>query len=134
MPMDMLGMALEGKLKVLVANRGEIAARVIKTCKKLGIESVAIYTDVDVLSLHEIQATESVCLGSNSRAYTNGELLIKIARDKGCCGLHPGYGFLSENIEFAEACEEAGITFIGPNTGKSVISRMEGRGIGWYWK
>lgn len=105
-------------MRILVANRGEVAARIIKTCSKLEIESVAVYTDVDALSLHEVTATESVCLGANPRSYTDGASLIKIAKEKGCNAVHPGYGFLSENIKFASACEEEGLTFLGPSIGQ----------------
>lgn len=101
-----------------MANRGEIAARIIRTCSKLGIESVAVYTDIDALSLHEVNATESVCLGPNPRSYTDGEGLIKVAKEKDCDAVHPGYGFLSENVEFAAACEREGLAFLGPTIGQ----------------
>lgn len=104
--------------KILVANRGEIAVRIIRTCKYMGIETVAIYSEVDRDSLHVQLADESVCVGGpkSSDSYLNMENIITAAINKGAEAIHPGFGFLSENSEFADLCEECGITFIGPNS------------------
>jgi urea carboxylase len=102
--------------KVLVANRGAIACRIIRTLRRLGIESVAVYSDADRNSLHVSQADESVRLGPGPAvdSYLRQETLLAAARAKGAQAIHPGYGFLSENAEFAAACHAAGIVFIGP--------------------
>jgi pyruvate carboxylase len=104
--------------RVLVANRGEIAIRIFRACNELGIRTVAIYSEEDKNSLFRTKADESYQIGKNKgpvEAYLNIEEIIKIAIKKGVDAIHPGYGFLSENTEFAKKCEEAGITFIGPN-------------------
>ncbi len=103
--------------KILIANRGEIAVRVIRTCSKLGIKSVAVYSDADRLALHAKLADEAYYIGSNvlSDSYLNAEKIIKVALESGAEGIHPGYGFLSENDEFARLVQEAGLIFIGPN-------------------
>ncbi len=102
--------------KVLIANRGEIACRVIRTLKKMGIQSVAIYSEPDSGAQHVLDADEAFCVGPAPAAesYLNGQKILKIAQDTGAQGIHPGYGFLSENASFAESCEAAGIAFIGP--------------------
>ena len=102
--------------KVLIANRGEIACRVIRTLKKMGIASVAIYSDADAGARHVLDADEAVCVGAAPAAesYLNTQKILKAAADTGAQAIHPGYGFLSENASFAEACEAAGIAFIGP--------------------
>ena len=100
--------------KVLVANRGEIAVRVCRTLRELAIPSVAVFTDQDRGSLHVRRADEAVSLGAEPRAYLDAERLVDVARRMGADALHPGYGFLSENAEFAELCARRGITFIGP--------------------
>lgn len=103
--------------KVLVANRGEIAIRIIRACQELGIRSVAIYSEEDKNSLFRTKADESYLVGKNRgpiEAYLNIDEIIKLALKKGVDAIHPGYGFLSENTEFAKKCEEAGIVFIGP--------------------
>ena len=103
--------------RVLVANRGEIAIRVFRACAELGIRTVAIYSEEDKNSLFRTKADESYLVGKNKgpvEAYLNIEEIIKLARKKGIDAIHPGYGFLSENTEFAKSCEEAGIVFIGP--------------------
>jgi acetyl/propionyl-CoA carboxylase alpha subunit len=99
--------------KVLVANRGEIAVRVLRSLRELGIPGVAVYTDVDAGAVHRRFAPEAVAIGA-PRAYLDVEKLIEAARQTGCDAVHPGYGFLSENAPFAEACRTAGLIFIGP--------------------
>ncbi len=110
--------------KILIANRGEIAVRIIRTCKYMGIETVAIYSEVDKESLHVQLADESVCVGGprSSESYLNMENIITAAISKGAEAIHPGFGFLSENAAFAQLCVECGITFIGPNS--TVINKM----------
>jgi len=102
--------------KVLVANRGEIACRVIRTLKKMGIQSVAIYSEADAGARHVLDADEAVCVGAAPAAesYLNIAKILQVAAETGTQAIHPGYGFLSENANFAEACEAAGIVFIGP--------------------
>jgi len=102
--------------KILVANRGEIALRIMRTIKKMGICSVAVYSEADRQSLHVLFADEAVCLGPapSSQSYLNGDKIISICKELGVDGIHPGYGFLSENADFAAKVEAAGITFIGP--------------------
>ncbi len=102
--------------KVLIANRGEIACRIIRTLDRLGIKSVAVYSDADGQSAHVSAATEAICLGPApaSESYLKGNLIIEAALKTGAQAIHPGYGFLSENPEFAQMCADAGIVFIGP--------------------
>ena len=103
--------------KVLIANRGEIARRVIRTLKKMGIKSVAIYSDADRESLHVIEADEAVYVGASpsSESYLKQDVIIQHCKDLGVDGIHPGYGFLSENADFVRKVTEAGIIFIGPS-------------------
>lgn len=103
--------------KILIANRGEIACRIIKTARRLGIESVAIYSTADSESLHVLSADQAFCVGSSAAnaSYLNIEAIIAIAIKSGAQAIHPGYGFLSENPAMARACAEAGIVFIGPS-------------------
>ncbi|NTV48365.1 MAG: acetyl-CoA carboxylase biotin carboxylase subunit [Geobacteraceae bacterium] len=102
--------------KVLIANRGEIAVRIIRACKELGIKTVAVYSQADVHSLHVKLADESVCIGPapSAQSYLNFNAIISAAELTDSEAIHPGYGFLSENAKFAEVCEKCGITFIGP--------------------
>jgi acetyl-CoA carboxylase biotin carboxylase subunit len=104
--------------KVLVANRGEIAMRVIRACKELGIKTVAVYSTADRDSLHVKLADESVCIGPppSIHSYLNINAIISAAELTDAEAIHPGYGFLSENAAFAEICENCGINFIGPNS------------------
>ncbi len=102
--------------KILVANRGEIALRIIRACKELGIQSVAVYSEADDKSLHLKLADEQICIGPpiSAKSYLNIENIIKAARQSGAGAIHPGYGYLAEKEEFAAACEDNGIKFIGP--------------------
>ena len=103
--------------RVLIANRGEIALRVLRACREMEIETVAVYSTADAESLHVQLATQAVCIGPAMAAdsYLNRDALLTVAQATGCDGLHPGYGFLSESPDFADACARAGITFIGPS-------------------
>ena len=104
--------------KILIANRGEIAVRVMKTVKKMGIKTVAVYSEVDRNAPHVLFADEAVCIGEapSNKSYLKGEKIIEVAKKLQVDGIHPGYGFLSENADFAEAVENSGITFIGPKS------------------
>ncbi len=103
--------------KVLVANRGEIALRVMRACQELEIPAVAVYSDADEEALHVRHADEAVRIGPPpaGKSYLNVEALIEAAKETGAEGIHPGYGFLAENASFAAACRDAGLTFIGPS-------------------
>src|SRR5947208_7728396 len=103
--------------RILVANRGEIALRVMRTCRLMGISTVAVYSDADARALHVRFADEAVHIGPapSKESYLNIERIIDAARRTGAEAIHPGYGFLSENAQFAEACQAAGIVFIGPS-------------------
>jgi len=109
--------------KVLIANRGEIAVRIIRACAEMGIRSVAIYTEPDRYSLHVKRADEAYLLGDDPiKGYLDPLRIVNLARETGCDAIHPGYGFLSENPDFARICERRGIIFIGPHS--SVIVKM----------
>ncbi|MBS1809706.1 MAG: ATP-grasp domain-containing protein, partial [Acidobacteria bacterium] len=103
--------------KVLIANRGEIALRVMRTCRTMGIATVAVYSDADVNAAHTRFADEAVYLGAANvkESYLNMKCILAAAQQTQADAIHPGYGFLSENAEFAEACANAGIAFIGPS-------------------
>lgn len=109
--------------KILIANRGEIAVRIIRACTEMGIRSVAIYSEADRFGLHVKKADESYFIGSEPlTGYLNVYALVDLAAATGCDAIHPGYGFLSENAQFARVCKERGIVFIGPDA--DVIERM----------
>ena len=103
--------------KILIANRGEIAIRVMRTCREMGIKSVAVYSDADRNAVHTSYADEAIALGGNTSAesYLKGDKIIAIAKSVGADAIHPGYGFLSENADFARNLSENGIILIGPS-------------------
>jgi 3-methylcrotonyl-CoA carboxylase alpha subunit len=102
--------------KILIANRGEIACRVMRTAKRLGLRTVAVYSEADLGALHAASADEAFCIGAPEakQSYLNGARILEVARASGAQAIHPGYGFLSENADFAEACERSGVVFVGP--------------------
>ncbi|MBF0393175.1 MAG: acetyl-CoA carboxylase biotin carboxylase subunit, partial [Alphaproteobacteria bacterium] len=102
--------------KVLIANRGEIACRVIRTCRRMGIRSVAVFSDADASAMHVAMADEAIRIGPAParESYLRGDVILEAARRAGAQAVHPGYGFLSENAAFARACEAAGVCWIGP--------------------
>src|SRR5680860_1383376 len=110
--------------KVLIANRGEIAIRIMRTCRELDIETVAVYSDADRTSLHVRYSHEAYNIGKapSNESYLNYNKIIEVAKQSGADAIHPGYGFLSENAQFAERCAEEGIIFIGPSP--EVILKM----------
>ncbi len=103
--------------KVLIANRGEIALRILRTCRELGIATVAVYSTVDRNALHVQLADEAVCVGDSpsNKSYLNVPNILAAATSRGADAIHPGYGFLAENDRFAEICNDHGIVFIGPS-------------------
>src|SRR5216117_74774 len=115
--------------KVLVANRGEIALRVIRACKELGIRTLAVYSEADVDSLHVQLADESICIGAaaSSESYLKIDRIMSAAEIADVDAIHPGYGFLSENAHFAEVCESCNIRFIGPNS--RAMSSLENKAV-----
>jgi acetyl/propionyl-CoA carboxylase alpha subunit len=124
--------------KILVANRGEIAVRIIRACRELGIRSVAVYSDVDRASLHVRLADQAYPIGEapSRESYLVIEKIIGAARYSGCDAIHPGYGFLAENPALVRACTEAGIKFIGPSAeamerlGSKTAARLIAKEIG----
>lgn len=110
--------------KVLIANRGEIAVRIIRACREMGIETVAVYSEADKEALHTQLADEAICIGPapSTESYLNMERIISATIVSGADAVHPGFGFLSENSKFADLCEQCGITFIGPSS--QVIQKM----------
>src|SRR5437868_3545961 len=102
--------------KVLIANRGVIACRIIRALRRLGVSPVAVYSEADRHSLHVGQADTAVLLGPPpaAKSYLNQAAILEAARKTGAEAIHPGYGFLSENADFAQACEDAGLVFLGP--------------------
>ncbi|MGN1147800.1 MAG: acetyl-CoA carboxylase biotin carboxylase subunit [Lachnospiraceae bacterium] len=110
--------------KLLIANRGEIAVRIIRACREMGIETVAVYSEADREALHTQLADEAICIGpaASSESYLNMEQIISATMISGADAIHPGFGFLSENAKFAELCEQCHITFIGPSA--AIIRKM----------
>ena len=110
--------------RILIANRGEIVLRIIRCCREMGIETVAVYSTADKDSIANMMATHSVCIGPAKAAdsYLKEDVIIETAKKMGCDAIHPGYGFLSENAEFVRKCEENNIVFIGPSS--DIISKM----------
>jgi 3-methylcrotonyl-CoA carboxylase alpha subunit len=102
--------------KILIANRGEIAVRVMRTARRLGVRTVAVYSQADAGAMHVELADEAVCIGPAPAAesYLRGNVILEVAQSTGAQAIHPGYGFLSENAGFAEGCARAGVVFIGP--------------------
>ncbi|MBE0597543.1 MAG: pyruvate carboxylase, partial [Desulfuromonadales bacterium] len=110
-------MAVKKFRKVMAANRGEIAIRIFRACTELGIKTLAVYSEADKISLHRYKADEAYLIGKGKGpidAYLGIEEIIDLARKKEVDAIHPGYGFLSENADFADAVEQAGLVFIGP--------------------
>ena len=110
--------------KVLIANRGEIAVRIIRACREMGIETVAVYSQADKEALHTKLADEAVCIGPapSKESYLSMERIISATVVTGADAIHPGFGFLSENSRFAQLCQQCSITFIGPDA--DVIARL----------
>ncbi|PJA51450.1 MAG: acetyl-CoA carboxylase biotin carboxylase subunit, partial [Candidatus Marinimicrobia bacterium CG_4_9_14_3_um_filter_48_9] len=102
--------------KILIANRGEIALRIIRACREMGISTVAVYSEADELSLHVRFADEAVCIGPapSSQSYLNVQRILAAAEITNADAIHPGYGFLSENAEFSDICAKHNLVFIGP--------------------
>src|SRR5699024_4522029 len=125
--------------KILVANRGEIAFRIMRTAKKMGIQTVAVYSEADKDAPHVTFADQAVCIGppASSESYLKGDTIIEVAKKLGADAIHPGYGFLSENAEFADQVEKNNLIFIGPKAhaievmGNKLASKesLEGRDI-----
>lgn len=103
--------------KVLIANRGEIALRILRSCRELGISTVAVYSTIDRNALHVQLADEAVCVGDSpsNKSYLNVPNILAAATSRGVDAIHPGYGFLAENDRFAEMCSDHGIVFVGPS-------------------
>ena len=103
--------------RILIANRGEIAVRIFRACREMNIQPVVVYSQGDADALHVQLAEEAYCIGParSADSYLNRDAILTVAKQTGCDALHPGYGFLSENADFADACAQAGVTFIGPS-------------------
>ena len=115
--------------KILIANRGEIAVRIIRACREMGIETVAVYSEADREALHTQLADEAVCIGpaASAESYLSMERILSAAIVTGADAIHPGFGFLSENSKFAQLCKTCGLTFIGPFP--EVIERLGNKSI-----
>jgi acetyl/propionyl-CoA carboxylase alpha subunit len=115
--------------KILIANRGEIVIRIIRTCRELGVKTVAIYSEADRDSMHVRFADEAYCVGPppSTESYLNIPAILDVCRKSGAEAVHPGYGFLSENAHFAKCCEEAKLVFIGP--GIDAIEKMGNKSV-----
>src|SRR6187455_3392561 len=115
--------------KILVANRGEIAVRIIRACKELNIRSVAVYSEADANSMHAQMADEAICIGKgpSSESYLRIDRIVSAAEITDVDAIHPGYGFLAENAHFAEVCESCNIRFIGPNS--RAMSALENKAV-----
>ena len=115
--------------KILIANRGEIAVRVIRACREMGIRTVAVYSEADKDALHTQLADEAVCIGPapSAESYLNMQNIISATLVSGADAIHPGFGFLSENSKFAELCEQCKITYIGPDS--KVISALGNKSV-----
>lgn len=124
--------------RILIANRGEIAVRIIRACREMGISSIAVFSDVDRSALHVQMADEAVCIGPAPplESYLNMKKILDVAKLTSSEAIHPGYGFLAENFRFAALCEKEGLVFIGPNSkalklvGDKVASRKSLSNIG----
>ena len=103
--------------RVLIANRGEIAVRILRACREIGVDAVTVYSAADADSSHVQLSPHAVCIGpaKSAGSYLNVDALLTVAKETGCDAIHPGYGFLSENAEFAQRCADLGLTFIGPS-------------------
>src|SRR5712672_3787643 len=124
--------------KILIANRGEIAVRIMATCREMGIRTVAVYSDADRNAMHVRKADEAYAIGPApvSQSYLQIQTILAIAQQCGAQAIHPGYGFLSENASFVEACTEAGLIFVGPSAalqravGEKTAARNTAREVG----
>ncbi|CAM9632982.1 unnamed protein product, partial [Discosporangium mesarthrocarpum] len=119
--------------KILIANRGEIACRVMRTARRMGVKTVAVYSDVDDQAPHVRMADEAVCIGPAPalESYLDTKKILRAIEQTGAQAVHPGYGFLSENASFADACEQAGVAFVGPPSGpiRSMGDKLESKKI-----
>ena len=115
--------------KILIANRGEIVLRIIRTCRELGVKTVAIFSEADRDSMHVRFADEAYCVGPppSTESYLNIPAILDVCRKSGAEAIHPGYGFLSENAHFAKCCEEANLVFIGPSI--DAIEKMGNKSV-----
>jgi acetyl-CoA carboxylase biotin carboxylase subunit len=113
--------------KVLIANRGEIAVRIIRACHDLGLQTVAVYSQADAEALHVLHADEAICIGEppSSKSYLKIPNILSACEITGADAIHPGYGFLSENANFASICESCGLEFIGPSPESISLKRKQ---------